>query len=68
MPEERRPANDQCQLVRGPSIEDKLATLCNYRKAQGLCMHCKEKWGPGHRCAPQVQLHVLQEVWNLYES
>lgn len=31
-------------------------------------MRCGEKWAPGHRCAPQVQLHVLKEVWNLCES
>lgn len=59
--EDKRPAN------KGPSVDDKLSTLRSYRKAQGLCMRCGEKWGPGHRCAPQLQLHVLQEVFNLCE-
>lgn len=68
VPEERRPTDDRRQLQRGPSIDDKLSTLRAYRKAQGLCTCCSEKWAPGHRCAPQVQLHVMQEVWNLCES
>lgn len=47
------------------SIDDKLAKLRSYRKTQGLCVRCGEKWAPGHRCAPVPQLHALQEVWAL---
>jgi hypothetical protein len=52
VPEERRPAEDRRLAPRGPSLEDKFSTLRAYRKAQGLCMRCGEKWSPGHRCAP----------------
>lgn len=29
---------------------------------------CAEKWSPGHRCSPTVQLHVLEEMWQLLED
>lgn len=46
-------------------MDNKLSTLHAYRKAHGLCIHCAEKWAPGHKCSPQLQLHVLQEFWDL---
>lgn len=45
---------DEDRRPRGPSVDDKLSTLRAYRKAQGLCMRCGEKWAPGHRCGPQI--------------
>lgn len=48
-----------------PTLDDKLQSLSNYCKARGLCMRCGEKWQPGHKCSPALQLHVLQEVWDL---
>lgn len=26
---------------------------------------CREIWFPGHKCAGTVQLHVIEEVWDL---
>ena len=46
-------------------VEDKLRTLRDYRRAGGLCIKCGEKWSWDHRCAEQVQLHVLQEFWDI---
>ncbi|CAD6226996.1 unnamed protein product [Miscanthus lutarioriparius] len=36
--------------------------------ARGLCMRCGKKWHQGHKCSPAIQLHALQEVWNLCEE
>ncbi|WVZ82304.1 hypothetical protein U9M48_029580 [Paspalum notatum var. saurae] len=52
--------------VRQPgSMEQKFSALHQYRRARGLCDRCAEKWSRDHRCAPQVQLHAMQEVWDL---
>lgn len=44
-----------------PKWEDKLATLRAQRRAQGLCMKCREKWGRNHTCPDKIALHVLKE-------
>jgi hypothetical protein len=31
-------------------------------------MRCGEKWHQGHKCSPALQLHALQEVWDLCED
>jgi hypothetical protein len=58
-PIEGRPSHQR------PTLDDKLQSMRNCRKARGLCMRCGEKWQPGHKCSPALQLHVLQEVWDL---
>jgi hypothetical protein len=50
------------------SVEDKMAALIAYRMARGLCKKCGEKWGKGHQCSNIVQLNVLQEIRELFES
>ncbi|XP_062230691.1 uncharacterized protein LOC133928395 [Phragmites australis] len=50
------------------SIDDKMASLRAYRRAKGLCHKCSERWSREHKCAPTVQLHVLQEVWDLFQD
>jgi hypothetical protein len=47
------------------SVDGKLAALKAYRRARGLCDRCAEKWHRGHTCNATVQLHALQEVWEL---
>lgn len=54
-------SNDRCS----PIVDAKLATLCDYRRARGLCFRCGEKWSRDHRCPEKIQVHVLQEVWDL---
>jgi hypothetical protein len=49
-------------------MDDKLASLKAYRRARGLCDRCADKWVLGHRCAPIVQLHALEELWELIEE
>uniref|UniRef100_A0A0A8ZHS9 Retrotransposon gag domain-containing protein n=1 Tax=Arundo donax TaxID=35708 RepID=A0A0A8ZHS9_ARUDO len=53
--------------ARHRSPTDKLAALRAYRRAQGLCVKCAEKWHKDHRCAKTVQLHVLQDLWELFQ-
>jgi hypothetical protein len=62
LPEERRGP------LKSSNLDDKMQTLRNYRKARGLCVRCGERWQPGHKCAPVLQLHALQEVWNLCQD
>jgi hypothetical protein len=47
------------------AADSKLGALKAYRRARGLCEKCAEKWHHGHTCSATVQLHVLQEVWDL---
>lgn len=54
------------ELHRHSTGEDKLAALRAYRRARGLCQRCAEKWSRDHQCPQSVQLHVLQEVLDLY--
>jgi len=49
-------------------IDKKLADLKAYRRARGLCDHCGEKWSRDHKCAAQVGLHVLDELYALFSA
>lgn len=55
------PADDR----RPRGVEDKLATLRSYRCARGLCVRCGEKWSRDHKCPEALQLHALQEFWDM---
>lgn len=62
--EEMKPAEQHRARV----LDDKLAALHAYRRAKGLCQRCAEKWPRDHKCPPIVQLHALQELWELYQG
>ena len=49
-------------------VDAKLATVKTYRRAMGLCYKCGAKWSKDHKCNPQVQLHVVQELWDLLQN
>jgi len=49
------------------SPEARAAALRTYRRAMGLCYKCGEKWSRDHSCAATVQLHVVQELWELFQ-
>jgi hypothetical protein len=66
--EDPRPSDVRRAEPRRVTVDDKLQSLRSYRKARGLCMRCGEKWHPGHKCAPAIQLHALQEVWEMCED
>lgn len=66
--QDHHPADDKRTGGRGVSIDDRLSALRNFCKARGLCIRCGEKWAPSHKCATEMQLHALQEVWNLCQE
>lgn len=51
----------KAKSVKGDT-EDKLAALKIYRRKNGLCFKCGEKWGQGHKCPNQISIHVLEEL------
>ena len=44
----------------------KLKKLREYRRAHGLCFKCGKKWGHDHTCPTSVQLHVVEELLDLF--
>jgi hypothetical protein len=50
------------------SVDSKVASLRAYRRARGLCHFCAKKWSKGHKCAETVQLHDVQELWEMLSS
>ena len=55
-------------LLNHKPLDKKLADLKAYRRARGLCDHCGEKWNHEHKCAQQVGLHVLDELYALFSE
>lgn len=49
-------------------VDEKLATLREHRKKNGLCYKCGEKWSHTHKCPAQVPLHVIEELLDALES
>lgn len=47
------------------SVDSKVVSLRAYRRAHGLRQYCADKWVKGHKCAPTIQLHVMQELWDM---
>lgn len=45
-----------------PVSDEKLRALMVFRKKNGLCYKCGEKWGHGHKCPSHVSLHVIEEL------
>lgn len=54
------------ELNRGTNLSDKVSALRSFRRAQGLCYLCAEKWSPTHKCSGTVQLHAVQELFALF--
>lgn len=49
-------------------VEEKLQTLKNFRRKNGLCFKCGEKWSHNHKCPPQVSIHVIEELLDALEQ
>jgi hypothetical protein len=62
LPEDKR----QTEVASDVSMDDKLHALCQYHCAKGLCEKCAEKWTHDHKCVAAVQLHVIEELWELF--
>jgi len=54
-------------LSKNQTEAEKLAALKAYRRAMGQCFKCGDKWSQAHKCSPTVQLHVVQEIWELFQ-
>lgn len=50
-----------------PKWEDRFESLKSARRARGECFKCGEKWGPGHKCPKSVQLHILEELLEVFQ-
>ena len=44
----------------------KVKALRDYRRARGLCFKCGERWEHDHVCPTSVQLHVVEELLELF--
>lgn len=51
------------EAARSASTDDRVAALCNYRRAKGLCFICGKRWAPGHKCGSTVNLNVVEEMF-----
>lgn len=47
---------------RGHGVDDKLATLRNYRHACDLCYRCSEKWSRDNRCPEQIHFMFCRRL------
>jgi hypothetical protein len=47
---------------------DRWSSLKSFRRAQGLCQHCAEKWTRDHKCSDKIQPHALQEVLEVFQT
>jgi hypothetical protein len=50
------------------TADAKWIALRNYRRARGQCYTCGERYSREHQCKGTVQLHVLQEVLDLFQG
>ena len=53
--------------LHGADADDKVTTLKQFRRKNGLCFKCGSKWAPTHTCPEQVPIHVLEELWDALE-
>ena len=59
-------ANDRCGIEGARADTSKVKALREYRRACGLCFKCGERWGHDHTCPAMVQLHVVEELLELF--
>lgn len=60
-PEENKKVDEK------PKWEEQFDSLKAARRARGECFKCGEKYGPGHKCPKSVQLHVVEEIWDIFQ-
>lgn len=58
--------HEEKKLCEGKSPEERWAALRAYIRAKDLCLRCAERWNRDHKCAASVQLHVVQELLELF--
>lgn len=60
------PAADHRSTDAARANASKLKSLWDYRRARGLCFKCGERWGHDHVCPTTVQLHVVEELLDIF--
>lgn len=60
--------NSVSSPVKSQTEIEKLAALKAYRRVMGQCFKCGDKWAHNHKCDPTVQLHAVQEIWDMFQS
>jgi hypothetical protein len=53
---------------RSSQVDNKVSALRAYRRAKCLCQYCAKKYFRGHKCAPTIQLQVVQELWDMLQD
>jgi hypothetical protein len=48
------------------TAEEKFRSLRSSRRARGLCIRCGAKWNQEHKCNEVVQLHLVQELLDMF--
>lgn len=48
------------------TMEEKFQSLRMSRRAKGLCIRCGAKWHREHKCSELVQLHLVQEILDMF--
>ncbi|WVZ61926.1 hypothetical protein U9M48_011733 [Paspalum notatum var. saurae] len=61
------PRKEESTKVEKAPFDEKLSALKAFRKANGLCFKCGDKWGQNHKCPKQISLHVLEEFLEVFE-
>uniref|UniRef100_A0A453DDL0 Reverse transcriptase domain-containing protein n=1 Tax=Aegilops tauschii subsp. strangulata TaxID=200361 RepID=A0A453DDL0_AEGTS len=56
------------EAARAPTDNSKIAALRSFRRARGLCFKCGERWGKDHTCPTTVQMHVVEELLELFAT
>ena len=59
--------SDPSPTVKSPS-DDKFQALRTFRRNNGLCFKCGEKWGHNHKCPKQIPLHVVEELLEVFDT
>ena len=58
-----QPSDDKMKTEDKPPWSDQIKSLKAQRRARGECFKCGDKFQPGHRCAKNVPLNVVEELW-----
>jgi hypothetical protein len=50
------------------TADERVTALRAFRRAKGLCYKCGERWRKEHTCPASVQLHIVEELFELFSS
>ncbi|XP_044353860.1 uncharacterized protein [Triticum aestivum] len=56
------------EAARAGTENNKIPALRSFRRARGLCFKCGERWGKEHTCPSTVQMHVVEELLELFAT